>query len=133
MNNLLPQIQTPVDSKDLENQISSQYGVSSEIASIIVELLMLYPEYRAKIKSDQQPNQNQNQNQQNQNNESMLTSQKLKPTSQGIQQQTPNTETSTPASTTSSTPTEQQQNSKNADLGKTEFANYRSMNHCLSD
>lgn len=138
MNNLLPQIQSPIDSKDLENQISSQYGVSSDIASILVKLLMLYPEYKVKIKSNQ-PNQNQQQQQQpqpnnnNNNNDSMLSSHRTKPTTMNTNNtNNTNTETSTPASSTSDQ-TDQQSQQQSNNLGKTGFANYRSMNSCLSD
>jgi hypothetical protein len=65
VNEMLPQIQEPIDSKDLESQIASKYNVSSDLASICVSLLLLYPEYKAKIKptdQTQQPQQNQRSN-----------------------------------------------------------------------
>ena len=62
VNELLPALQQQIDSKVLENLISSKYNVSSDIASILVELLMLYPDYAKFIKPNQQPNQ-QNQQQ----------------------------------------------------------------------
>lgn len=88
MNDILPQIQQPVDSTDLVNQIVTKYNVSSGLAALCVSILLLYPEYQVKIKATtNQPNQN---NQQQPNSQQPSQLQPL-PTQQRPQQKSAST------------------------------------------
>jgi hypothetical protein len=137
VNELLPQITDPVDSKDLENQITAKYNISADLAALLVSILLLYSEYATKIKSPDQSNQQQQQQQNQQplqqqqpNNINSVSSQnaKFKPTSTRPSMNNTNTDTST----TEAGQTDQQSNNNN-NLGKQGFANYKNMNSCLTD
>ena len=135
VNDILPQIQQPIDSTELQNQIVTKYNISDDLASLCISILMLYPEYAAKIKATNQPNQNNQQQQQNQqqpNNNINSVGGKTKPTAQRP------TMSDQPTTQTTQTQQSQQQgtdqsNSNNNNLGKQSFGGYASMNKCLQD
>lgn len=138
VNDMLHQIQQPIDELQLESQIASKYNVSSALADLLVEVLKVYPEYAKLIKPQQQPNQPSQQNQQQQQNQQPPNNDgvysqgaKSKPTSTAAQRPSMmnNTDNTTTTATDTSTTTKADQQSNN--LGKTGFFNYKSMGHCL--
>ena len=152
VSDILPQIQQPIDSTELQNQIVTKYNISSDLASLLVDILLLYPEYQAKIKATNQPNQQQLQQQQSlgqqhpPNNDGVYSNAKTKPTSTQQQQRPttadlpPTTQQQQRPTTADLPPTTQQQTDQqqsqqggtdqtDASLGKQPFFKYKHMNH----
>jgi hypothetical protein len=63
----------PIDELMLENNIATKYNVSSEVADILVDVLLLYPQYKAFITPQQNQNKNLNQNTQSPSGNSSAT------------------------------------------------------------